>query len=53
MNHGPGLLRAFLNQIWTLLKGAGPRLGWALRLGPGSFTGDKLCAFVCWDDLIN
>ena len=26
MDHGPGLLRAFLNQLGTLLKGVGPRL---------------------------
>ena len=25
MDHGPGLLRAFLHQIWTLLKGVGRR----------------------------
>ena len=26
MEHGPGLLRAFLNQIWTLLKGVRHRV---------------------------
>ena len=26
MDHGPGLLEPFLNQIWTLLKGVGLRM---------------------------
>ena len=26
MDHGPGLLEPFLNQIWTLLKGVGLKL---------------------------
>ena len=25
MDHGPGLLRAFLSQLWTFLKGVGRR----------------------------
>ncbi len=34
MDHGPGLLWPFLNQIWTLLKGVGPRLaGLASQIG--------------------
>jgi hypothetical protein len=27
VDHGPGLLEPFLNQIWTLLKGVGLRMG--------------------------
>ena len=34
MDHGPGLLEPFLNQLWTLLKGVGLRIaGLASRIG--------------------
>ena len=31
MDHGPGLLEPFLNQIWTLLKGVGRRVQAVVR----------------------
>jgi len=34
VDHGPGLLEPFLNQLWTLLKGVGLRIaGLASRIG--------------------
>ena len=39
MDHGPGLLEPFLNQIWTLLKGVGAVAAWSAVRGPRSFDG--------------
>ena len=37
--HGPRLLGLVARSGSNLLEGVGPRLGWALRLGPRSFDG--------------
>ena len=51
MDHGPGLLRAFLCQLWTLLKGVGRRTkGLASRIG-GLLDGlaEGVGSDIVWD----
>ena len=38
-DRGPGLLRSFLNQLWTLLKGVAPQSVGACAFDPGALMG--------------